>query len=73
MDFKNYFQNYSTSISNLLKEVDTNLINQSVELINKIIKNNKTIYLVGNGGSSSIASHVSVDFAKVAKSTIFYF
>lgn len=67
MDFKNYFQNYSTSISNLLKEVDTNLINQSVELINKIIKNNKTIYLVGNGGSSSIASHVSVDFAKVAR------
>ena len=26
-----------------------------------------TIYIVGNGGSASIASHVSVDFAKVAR------
>ena len=47
----------------LLTEVDTNLINQTVDLIKKKIKFNSTIYIVGNGGSSSIASHVSVDFA----------
>ena len=28
--------------------------------------NNGKVFIVGNGGSSSIASHVSVDFAKVA-------
>ena len=40
---------------------------QSVNLIKKSINNNSKIYIVGNGGSSSIASHASVDFAKVAR------
>jgi D-sedoheptulose 7-phosphate isomerase len=50
-----------------LKNVDTNLINASVNLIANTKKNKNKIYIVGNGGSSSIASHVSVDFTKVAK------
>ena len=67
MDYKNFFSYYADSISELLKNVDTNLINGSVNLIAKTIKNKNKIYIVGNGGSSSIASHVSVDFTKVAK------
>ena len=67
MDYKKYFKEYSNAISNLLNNIDTDLINDSVRLINKVINNNKKIYIAGNGGSSSIASHVSVDFAKVAK------
>ena len=66
MDYKNYFVNYSKEICFLLEKVDTNLINQSVELIKEKIYNNNVVYIVGNGGSASIASHVSVDFAKVA-------
>ncbi len=67
MDYKKYFFHYSDSISKLLKKVDTNLINDSVNLIANTKKNKNKIYIVGNGGSSSIASHVSVDFTKVAK------
>ena len=67
MDYNNYFKNYVNSISHLLAEVDTNLINQSVELIKKRTSSNSTIFLIGNGGSSSISSHVSVDFVKSAK------
>ena len=67
MDYKNFFSHYADSISELLKNVDTNLINASVKLITNTIKNKNKIYIVGNGGSSSIASHVSVDFTKVAK------
>ena len=67
MDHKFFFKNYSDSIYDLLNEVDTNLICQSVELIEKKIKAKNKIYIVGNGGSASIASHVSVDFVKVAK------
>ena len=66
MDYKNYFLNYIDSISFLLKEINPDLISESVDLIKKI-KNNNKIYIVGNGGSASIASHVSVDFTKVAK------
>ena len=67
MDYKFFFSNYSDSISELLKNVDTNLIKASVNLIANTKKNKNKIYIVGNGGSSSIASHVSVDFTKVAK------
>ena len=67
MDYKLFFSNYTDSISELLKNVDTNLINASVNLIANTKKNKNKIYIVGNGGSSSIASHVSVDFTKVAK------
>ena len=67
MDYKFFFSNYADSISELLKNVDTNLIKASVNLIANTKKNKNKIYIVGNGGSSSIASHVSVDFTKVAK------
>ena len=67
MDYKFFFSHYADSISELLKNVDTNLIKASVNLIANTKKNKNKIYIVGNGGSSSIASHVSVDFTKVAK------
>ena len=66
MKYKAFFHNYSKSISDLLSLVDNNFIDQSVELIKKKIKTNNMVYIAGNGGSASIASHVSVDFAKVA-------
>ena len=67
MKYNSFYKNYSKSISDLLNSIDTNLIDEGVELIKKKIKTNNTIYIVGNGGSASIASHVSVDFIKVAK------
>ena len=66
MKFQNYFKNYNKSIYNLLDKFDTELIDQSVQLINKCRSQGGKVYIVGNGGSSSMASHVSVDFAKVA-------
>jgi|ETNmetMinimDraft_8_1059916.scaffolds.fasta_scaffold67144_2 D-sedoheptulose 7-phosphate isomerase len=67
MDYKKYYLNYVDSISKLLINIDTNLIDASVKLIDNTLNNNNKIYIVGNGGSSSIASHVSVDFAKLTK------
>ena len=67
MNYKNYFKDYSTSIFDLLKNVDTDLIDISVAMIKNVKKNNGKVYIVGNGGSASIASHVSVDLAKVCK------
>ena len=67
MDYSKYFRNYTKSINEILDNVDSNLIEKSVKIINKIIKQNKRIFIIGNGGSASIASHVSVDFAKVAR------
>ena len=66
MKYSNYFKEYNKSIYDLLNNFDTSLIDKSVELILDCKKNNGKVYIVGNGGSSSMASHVSVDFAKVA-------
>ena len=66
MKFEKYFKTYNKSIYDLLNELDTSLIDRSVELILKCKRNNGKVFIVGNGGSASIASHVSVDFAKVA-------
>ena len=66
MKYSNYFKDYNKSIYDLLNNFDVSLIEKSVELISECKKNDGKVYIVGNGGSSSIASHVSVDFAKVA-------
>ena len=66
MKYSNYFKEYNKSIYDLLNNFDTSLIDKSVELILDCKKNNGKVYIVGKGGSSSMASHVSVDFAKVA-------
>ena len=66
MQFQKYFKDYNKSIFDLLDKFDTQLIDKSVMLIDKCKKQGGKVYIVGNGGSSSMASHVSVDFAKVA-------
>ena len=67
MKYSKYFKDYNNSIYDLLNNFDTLLIDKSVELISDCKQKNGKVYVVGNGGSSSIASHVSVDFAKVAR------
>jgi len=66
MKYQKFFKDYNKSISDLLDNVDISLIDKSVALILECKQNNGKVYVVGNGGSSSIASHVSVDFAKAA-------
>ena len=66
MKFEKYFKNYNQSIYDLLINFDTALIDRSVELILECKRNNGKVFIVGNGGSSSIASHVSIDFTKAA-------
>ena len=56
---------YFSELTEKLSEVDTSLIENSVDLIKKLKKKNKII-LAGNGASSSIASHLSTDFTKSA-------
>tara|TARA_Y100000768_G_scaffold326899_1_gene264390 strand:+ start:22 stop:579 length:558 start_codon:yes stop_codon:yes gene_type:complete len=63
----NKFDQYKNSINSVLSDISQKQLNQSIKMISKTIKKKGKVYIVGNGGSSSIASHVSVDLAKVAK------
>ena len=66
MDYSSYFKQYNKDLFNLLEKVSAEKIKQCVNIIKKSKDNKSKIYIVGNGGSASIASHVSVDFVKVA-------
>ncbi len=67
MKKKNNFNNYTKSINSVLSNIPENFIHETIRLITKTNKNKGKVYIVGNGGSASIASHVSVDFAKVSR------
>ena len=67
MKLKNNFNQYKKSIDSVLSNVTEDQLKQTISIIKKTIKNNGKVYLVGNGGSSSIASHFSVDLTKNAK------
>ena len=61
------FNEYKNSINSVLKNVSEKNLQQTIQTIKKTIKKKGKVYVIGNGGSASIASHVSVDFAKVAR------
>ena len=64
-----FLENYLTDFSNLIKP-NQNVINKLIKLRNIFLKTSKKsgkILIFGNGGSSAIASHVSVDLTKNAK------
>ena len=67
MNIKYKFSDYNRSISNLLLSISDKKLTSTITMIKKTIAQKGTIYIVGNGGSASIASHVSVDFAKAAR------
>jgi D-sedoheptulose 7-phosphate isomerase len=63
---KNFFKEYYSDIFLLTKNFEEKKFENIVKKIKRLGKNNKII-LVGNGGSSSIASHVATDFTKISK------
>ena len=62
-----FFTNYISNYSKLLKKINYNNLAQCSELFKKINKKNNKIIFLGNGGSAAIASHISVDLSKNAK------
>ena len=61
--YKNYLENYYKLLTNF----DRNKFSKLENILSKSIKNKKTIFIFGNGGSTSIASHVATDLTKMCK------
>tara|TARA_B100000780_G_C20934803_1_gene372693 strand:+ start:172 stop:738 length:567 start_codon:yes stop_codon:yes gene_type:complete len=61
----NYYNNLKKLLSASSADIDKMLKVQ--EILKKIKKKNKKVLIFGNGGSASIASHVSVDLIKNVK------
>jgi len=61
-----FFESYVNSISKLLKSEPATKIAEMSEMFVKCNNRGGKVIIIGNGGSSAIASHVSVDLTKAA-------
>ncbi|MCK5214121.1 MAG: SIS domain-containing protein [Candidatus Omnitrophica bacterium] len=63
-----YFDGFQDQLSAIIKDPQnqTNL-EKAVDIFKDTKKNDKTIFLIGNGGSAAIAEHMAVDLTKNAK------
>ena len=64
---KTYFNNYFSTIGASLDSVDTYQLEKIADLVVTANKIGNKVIIVGNGGSASIASHLTVDFINAAK------
>lgn len=59
-------ENYLTEFKKLIDELDLNELNKIVDILKKAYDEDKTIFIIGNGGSASTASHFACDLGKGA-------
>lgn len=60
MDFSQYLAYFNNTLSSL----DTNKVEEMVELVVDAYDNDRTVFVIGNGGSASNASHLANDLVK---------
>jgi D-sedoheptulose 7-phosphate isomerase len=61
-----FFNSYFDLINERVSDVDHALLVATAKLITIISENGGKVIVVGNGGSATIASHVSIDLTKAA-------
>lgn len=57
-----FVKDYTTYLSKLLSELDAESIKLCIDQLEEAKENGNTIFIVGNGGSASTASHIGNDF-----------
>lgn len=62
MFFERYFQN----MNKCLKSIDSSELKELAKFFINVTKKNKKVIFVGNGGSSSIAGHLTIDCINAA-------
>ncbi len=61
---KNFAKEYFRELEKVRKEIDFIKISFVTDLLQDLYKNNKTLYVCGNGGSAAIANHFACDHLK---------
>lgn len=57
-------ENYLIELKKAIDELDLNELNKIIDILKKSYDENKSIFIVGNGGSASTASHFACDLGK---------
>jgi D-sedoheptulose 7-phosphate isomerase len=58
-----FIHNYIHQLTTLLQNIDYKIIENIFNELEKTIKNNSKIYIIGNGGSAATASHMTNDLS----------
>jgi len=64
MKIKDHPQDYLQRVGQVLKSIDRSKLVSLIEKIASFSKTDKTIFIAGNGGSASTASHMACDLGK---------
>jgi len=64
LKIKNFLNNYILKLSESIKNSDIKAIEKATTKIYQTIKQKKTIYVCGNGGSAAISNHYICDYLK---------
>lgn len=59
-------QEYKSKLFRSLDTVDLNAVGEAIEILGDVRRNNRHIFVCGNGGSASTASHFACDIVKGA-------
>lgn len=61
-NIKKFFTSYRQRLNDLLDRIDIEILAQIAGIIIKAFKENRAVYICGNGGSAATASHMQADF-----------
>lgn len=59
-----YFSDYKKNLNQALATVDVNQLEKAYGVMKKVVQQNGTFFICGNGGSNAIADHLSCDWTK---------
>jgi D-sedoheptulose 7-phosphate isomerase len=62
--FEGFYRHYAAKLYEILERVDVSSVEDLVQDLQKARKENRQIFVIGNGGSAATASHFATDFGK---------
>lgn len=61
---QSFINDYLTEITTCLQQLDTQKLELAIDMLMEAYKNDRKVFIFGNGGSASTASHMACDLGK---------
>jgi len=68
---RDFVDSYIKEVRSALESLNKKMIFKALELLIKAYNENRTVFVLGNGGSASTAAHMAADFSKSTLSDVY--